>query len=140
MNTEQEFRELCRVHGWKCTPQRLILYTFMRGNVTHPSVDDAWKFAKESIPAITRESVYRILNEFASARLIDRMDRIECAHYDSRTVPHGHLVCERCGEIRDFDLPRPVDLPADIPLEECHHIEVRGSWICPKCRRAAAAK
>jgi len=134
MSTELEFREFCKTQGWKCTPQRLVLYTFMRGNVTHPSVDEAWQFAKKTIPAITRESVYRILNEFASAHLIDRLDKIECAHYDSRTVPHGHLVCEKCGEIRDFKLAQQINIPEEIPAAECRHIEVRISWICPKCR------
>jgi len=135
MTTTNDFQKLCRSHHWKCTPQRLAVYTFVADNLTHPSVDQVWEYTKKQLPSITRESVYRILNEFSAAGLLYRLDRVECAHYDSQLVPHGHLICERCGKISDYPLKHLPELPENIPAGSVHHVEVRLSWLCPECRK-----
>lgn len=134
MTANTDFMNLCKLHGWKCTPQRLAVFAFMRNNLTHPSVDLVWQNVRETIPSITRESVYRILNEFSDADIICRMDKIESAHYDSQTGVHGHLVCEECGKISDFELIETLHLPDGLEKDFIKHVEVRVSWICPDCR------
>src|SRR5574344_2069988 len=129
----QLFRELCRKAGWKCTSQRLAVYDFVHDNRTHPDVDSVWRAVRVTQPAITRESVYRILNEFSEQGIISRIDQLDSARYDSRTLPHGHFICEKCGAILDFDLPEgefqpPVQLPG-----QARHLEVRAVGICEQC-------
>lgn len=86
---------------------------------------------------VTRESVYRILNELASAGVIQRLDHVERARYDSQTGPHGHFICERCQEITDFSLPAGVDLPRVAVAGTVRHVEFRLSGVCEKCSHQA---
>ncbi len=130
-----EFQQICREAGWKCTSQRLAVYSFLRGNLTHPDVDSVWSAVRIQLPAITRESVYRILNEFAARGLIRRLDHIDTARYDSRVGAHGHFICEKCGSITDFNWPEGARLPAALP-GAANHLELRVIGICPACTAA----
>ncbi len=134
-----DFPEFCRQNGWKCTSQRVAVYEFLQGNLTHPDVDTVWGAVRRRLPAITRESVYRILNEFADKGLIARLDHIDHARYDSRTGAHGHFLCSRCGGISDFDWPPGLAVPPEMQQRNLIHMELRLVGICPRCAAAAAA-
>ena len=140
MTNADEFRAVCKAQHWKCTPQRLAVYHYMHGNSRHPSVDDVWTFVRKRIPSITRESVYRILNEFSAAGIVSRMDMIDNAHYDVNVTPHGHLVCEKCGGVTDFPLDALPKPPRGVPKENIRNIEVRMIWLCPVCAGKEAKK
>ena len=101
---QQEFSKICRDAGWKCTSQRMAVYEFLQNNLTHPDVDTVWRAVRGTLPTVTRESIYRILNEFSEKGMIRRLDQIENARYDSRTDAHGHFICQRCGKISDLDI------------------------------------
>ncbi len=135
MKNHRPFKEICRANHWRSTPQRLAIYGFVCDNLTHPGVDEVWEEVKQSLPAVTRESVYRILNEFAQAGIIQRLDHIASARYDSQTAPHGHFICEGCGEITDFSFPDGTALPVHPAAGSVRHIELRISGICDKCSR-----
>ena len=132
-NIHSDFLKVCRKNGWKCTPQRLAIYGFLQGNLTHPDVDTVWEAVRGSLPAITRESVYRILNEFADQGMIRRLDQIDSARYDSRTGLHGHFICKRCGGISDFDWPEGIAVPREAQNGTVDHMEIRLIGLCSKC-------
>ncbi len=130
---KREFQALCHEHGCKCTVQRYAVYTFMRGNRSHPDVNAIWEGVRRDLPYITRESVFRILNEFAEFGIIGRLDKIEDARFDGRGSDHGHLICEKCGSIIDFELPKALQnfgTPGDFHTK---HIELRIIGLCAKC-------
>ncbi len=138
--TLQEFQQLCHAHGCKCTPQRFAVYSFIHGNLTHPDVNCIWEHVRKAIPNITRESVFRILSEFANFGIIGRMDKIIDARFDGRPTNHGHLICEGCGAIVDFDLPESLksfEVPGKFQL---NHIELRVSGLCAKCAKKSPKK
>lgn len=128
-----EFLDICREAGWKCTSQRLAVYEFLRNNLTHPDVDTVWTAVRGNLPAITRESVYRILNEFSGRGIISRLDHIDNARYDSRTEPHGHFICEKCGRISDFSWPEGMELAREQTRKNVRHMELRLVGICEQC-------
>lgn len=134
-----EFCSLCRKAGWKCTPQRFSVYKFLKDNLSHPDVDSVWSAVKKVHPSITRESVYRILNEQAEFGTIRRLDHIDNARYDSRTEAHGHFICSKCGKIYDFDWPEGQDLPEEMISGNITHMEIRLIGICKKCVSAFAS-
>ena len=70
----EELRRVCAERGWKCTPQRLAVYAHLRGNLTHPSVNEIWEAVREELPSITRESVFRILTELSGADIASGQD------------------------------------------------------------------
>lgn len=133
IDTDHEFAEMCRRIGWKCTSQRLAVYEFLKGNLTHPDVDAVWAAVRESLPTITRESVYRILNEFAEKEIIRRLDHIDNARYDSRTNAHGHFICTKCGKITDFDWPEGAAIPTEAQPGTVIHMELRLVGLCREC-------
>ncbi|MBS1371193.1 MAG: transcriptional repressor [Lentisphaeria bacterium] len=128
-----EFSTICRKIGWKCTTQRLAVYDFLRGNLTHPDVDAVWAAVRSAVPTITRESVYRILNEFSEMGLIGRLDHIDNARYDSRVGAHGHFICEKCGRISDFDWPEGAAIPPEMLSGKVSHMEIRLVGLCGQC-------
>ena len=138
--TYDDFQAICRRNKWKCTSQRIAVYEYIHNNYTHPNVDDVWVHVKQTLPAITRESVYRILNELAERGVIQRLDHLESARYDSKTGPQGHFICIKCGEISDFDFPEAILSSTKSHGNEIRHIELRLSGICDKCKETATGK
>lgn len=132
--SREEFPAFCRGKGLKCTVQRLAVFSFLHDAMGHPSVDETWSAVKKTVPTITRDSVYRILNEFSELGLITRMDALSAARYDTCLGPHAHFICEVCGCVIDYPLPSGLRLPPDMPSEQ-HHIELRVTGLCPKCAK-----
>lgn len=131
---QENFSRICRQFKWKCTPQRLAVYECVFNNRCHPDVDSVWQSVRSKLPTVTRESVYRILNEFAGHDLIWRLDHVSSARYDCSTVPHGHFICEECGSISDFALQEDVGAFAGELPGEVRHMEIRYTGICESCK------
>ena len=89
---------------------------------------------RKTVPTVTRDSVYRILNEFADLGLITRLDALSSARYDMVLGPHAHFICEVCGSITDYPLPSEQPIPEGMPRER-HHLELRVTGVCDKCRK-----
>ena len=136
---QEIFSSLCKLFKWKCTPQRLAVYDCIHDNRCHPDVDLIWQKVRLQLPTVTRESVYRILNEFAGNGLIWRLDNIGSARYDSNPAPHGHFICENCGEISDFTLSGSPEKFAGCEVPgEIRHMEIRFTGLCPECSKQNA--
>ncbi len=132
--TSDEFPAFCRGRALKCTAQRLAVFAAVRAAQGHPSVDEIWQAVRASLPTVTRESVYRILNEFASVGLVGRLDALTSARYDRSSAPHAHFICEVCGRIDDYPMPMGWRLPAKM-AGEAKHVELRVTGVCPVCQK-----
>lgn len=132
--TVDTFPAYCREKGLKCTAQRLAVFSVLFGRRTHPSVDEVWKGVRRSVPTVTRDSVYRILNEFSEQGLVARLDALTSARYDTCTDPHAHFICESCGSVTDYPLPEGMALPEGIRGER-RHLELRVIGVCERCLR-----
>ena len=102
--TSDAFPAFCREHGLKCTAQRLAVFNAVRLSRWHPSVDETLAEVRKTVPTVTRDSVYRILNEFADLGLITRLDALSSARYGSRSARALHLRSVRV----DHRLSAPV--------------------------------
>lgn len=131
---EKDFLAFCREHGLKCTVQRLSVFRFLHKTMGHPSVDETLLKVRKAVPTITRDSVYRILNEFAELGLIARLDALSAARYDTFVAPHAHFICEVCGSVIDYPLPKELELPSGMPRER-HHLELRVTGVCDDCQK-----
>ena len=135
---QNQFRDLCKNIGWKCTPQRLAVYAYLQQNHTHPSVDVVWDAVRCSQPTISRESVYRILNELSEHGIIGRVDHIDNARYDCRIGAHGHFICKSCREFLILISRTGPDTAHCCTAIQ--HIEIRLVGVCPKCAAAHKQK
>jgi Fur family transcriptional regulator, ferric uptake regulator len=88
--------------------------------------------------AVSRASVYRILDELEQLRLVQRVETGQAmVRYERVCEPehhHHHLVCDRCGIVipfADADLERAIGrLSERVPLKVSEHeIVLRGSCV-----------
>ena len=89
--TMEEFPAFCNEKGMTCTALRMAMFSALRER-RHPSVDEIWGLVKRTLPTVTRDSVYWILNEFSGHGLLARLDALSAARYDTCTEPHAHFV------------------------------------------------
>ena len=105
------------------TRQRALILDIMREKCPeHMTADEIFSHARQAMPHIARGTVYRNLKlmeldgEIGHLEMPDGPDR-----YDANPSPHGHLLCESCGDLADLPV---VGLIRDI--ESAIGTEVRG--------------
>jgi len=98
------FRESCRQHHLKVTPQRLAIYQELLKSPDHPSAEIIYERVKKSVPDISPDTVNRTLLTFARIGLIDTVEGYgEVRRFDPKTQRHHHFRCLNCGKIIDFE-------------------------------------
>lgn len=140
LDEDQPFTVLCREHRWKRTVQRRAVFRYLCGNREHPTVEMVWRRVRETVPDMSLDSVYRILDDFAGVGVIRRLEGAKVIRYDADTSPHEHFVCGRCGWMYDFACLEPdavAGLCRDFGRVESVELTVRG--VCRECMESEAA-
>lgn len=134
-------RRLLREHGYRATPQRLMVLEVLRTADRHLTAEEIHAALKERSPGVDLSTVYRTLRLFTRLGLLEPHDlgggrRV----YGWRTQPdHGHFLCERCGRIEHLGeellepLRRSVERAWGYPVRR---IEATVVGLCPACRSA----
>ncbi|EHN80337.1 Fur family transcriptional regulator [Streptomyces coelicoflavus] len=130
--------ERLRERGWRLTAQRRVVAEVLDGDHVHLTADEVHARAARRLPEISRATVYNTLRE-----LVHRGEVLEVStdgrakRYDPNAHrPHHHLLCSRCGSMRDV---RPTgDLLADLPPSQSFgftvsEVEVTYRGVCPDC-------
>ncbi len=106
MRTPNELAEAFRARGLKLTPQRQLLFRLLHDNTTHPSAEALFLAASEQMPGISLRTVYQTLNDLVTLGELQQIDFVPgSARFDPNLSDHQHLVCDRCGAVRDVHLP-----------------------------------
>ncbi len=134
--TDARFRELCRDNNWRCTAQRRAIFTCLDGNRNHPTVESIWTESRRSVPDISLDSVYRILDDFAAAGIVRRLEGGRAVRYDPDLTPHDHYVCVRCGTLYDFHhLESGLAADACRQFGSVHSVELVVRGVCKHCQQ-----
>lgn len=89
----------------------------------HPTADEVYERVRRKVPAVSRATVYRILNKMADSGSVMRVKLPDFANrYDCRTEPHYHAQCLRCGRVFDVGLSAP-------PRVDCSGVRACGADI-----------
>lgn len=134
-DTDARFRGLCRTNNWRCTAQRRAIFACLDGNRNHPTVETVWTEARKRVPDLSLDSVYRILDDFAAAGVVRRLEAGRAVRYDPDLRPHDHFVCTRCGTLYDFDhleIGQVAVAAGRFGTVESVELTVRG--VCRRCR------
>lgn len=126
--------ELLRARGLRSTPQRrAILAAFQGGATEHLSADEVYARAAESLPDLSRGTVYATLAEFSELGLLSAYGAPEPVRYETNTAPHPHFRCRVC--LRVFDLVSGLQNPEEItdPGFSIERIDTRAEGICADC-------
>lgn len=119
-------------HGIKPSMQRVAIMDYLMEHRTHPTADGIYSALSETIPTLSRMTVYntlRLLVEQGAVQQLSIDDKQ--AHYDADITLHAHFRCNQCGAI--YDVPVPPMSPAvaaDFMVTETH-LYYRG--ICKTC-------
>lgn len=143
MRSPSELTEEFRFRGLRVTPQRQCIFGVLQGDVTHPSADAVFDAARRQMPTISLKTVYETLKELGE---MGELAQLDLGTGRSRFDPnversHHHLVCERCGKVRDLfaDLPGLQLAPDASGGFEVRRSEVIFRGRCEECRGPHAA-
>jgi len=137
----QQIIAMLRERGYKVTPQRLAVCKVILSSKDHPTAEQIYRKVKEEHPTISPATVYQTLHLLTNAGLVQELgfsDRV--SRYEPNTSPHINVVCEKCGEITDYEAESIKELWSKI-IEELgfkptgQRLEV---FRCrDKCRKSA---
>lgn len=108
----------------------------------HPTAETVYERVSQTIPSISRATVYRILKRMTDDGTIAHLHIPESAdHYDDIVQPHHHLLCTVCKQVVDLaapDIPE-ISLPAD-DISGCRitGVEIMFHGVCPECNGAVS--
>ena len=137
MKTCEQLTDLFREQGLRVTPQRQVIFRLLHGDEGHPTVESLFERARAEMPTMSMKTVYQTVHDLEALREVDVLDlgtgslrvdpNVERAHH--------HLVCSRCGTVRDVlldvaDLRVPTRFRHDFEIES---VEVVFRGVCDSC-------
>lgn len=85
------------------TPQRMAVYRALVESEEHPTPEMLYKRVTRRMPSISLATIYKSLDALESVGLVRAVPVIsEKRRYDANDDAHHHLICSRCGSIRDY--------------------------------------
>lgn len=117
------------------TKQRAVILDVLRSDKCHHTAEEIFELSKKILPSISRATVYNNLHSLEQEQIIRRIsgdggpDR-----YDNSFIPHGHLICTKCGRLSDIDLPGIEALLCECigSMADSYELKVRGR--CAECK------
>ena len=101
----------------------------------HHTADEIFSPAKNKLPGISRATVYNNLKYLESEKLIRRITGDDLSdRYDNSYIPHGHMICEDCGKVKDFNLKDFDKQLSDAIGSDFNSYELKVRYLCDECR------
>lgn len=140
MRSVEDLIERVRQQGGKATSQRILIWTALEGDGSHPTAEEIYQRLRSALPSLSLATVYNVLNELVEWGEIRRFDTGDGRiHFDPNTKSHAELVCMRCHAV--VDAPSQGSVPPAIPREIAGYRIVTRSeqyfGFCPACRGVA---
>lgn len=131
-----ELNERLAHSGLRLTPQRRHVHDVLIEHMDHPTADQVFMRAKDSMPEISMATVYNTLDALVKCDMVRQVnvDRGP-TRYCANMQPHSHFYCDDCGSVYDilqtispaeanFKLPRGFKLA---------NIDTNIHGLCPSC-------
>jgi Fur family transcriptional regulator, iron response regulator len=101
---KRDVAALLRAHGIQPSAQRLAVGAYVLETEDHPSAEEVWRMAKDSLPMLSRATVYNTLHLFVKKGLLRELVLSEGRSvFDCNCQAHHHFIDEATGSI--FDVP-----------------------------------
>ncbi len=131
------FKQLCKEHRIKLTPQRMVIYEELITHNDHPSTDMLYQRIQKRFPTISFDTVHRTMLTFCDIGVAEIVEGTgNPKRFDGVLDRHHHFQCIQCKKIIDIYheayncLPVPEQLQA-----QCRILKqtVRFEGICNDC-------
>jgi len=138
----QQLEAACRAHGLPVTVQRRRIFEVLAGRTDHPTPDQVYAAVKETLPGVSRATVYRVLETLVRVGVLARaLSPGAATRVDPRTSRHHHLVCQGCDRLFDVD-EEAVEHRIRPPDVRRRGFAIRGysiyfTGLCAACRKRA---
>ena len=121
------------------TRQRKAVLEALRGlDGHHPTAADVFERVRTDYPQMSLATVYRALHALVDQKYVSEMRVENVVRYDAGLSPHHHVICRRCGTVRDV-CSDCLSVSVLAALEECtgfvldtHPMQLSG--LCAACR------
>ncbi len=96
-----QYVTLLKNSGLKVTPQRISVLRILDRH-THPTIDELYEEVLKESPSVSLATVYKNLNTLKDEGLVVEVNMVnQKPRYDIYEHPHIHVVCEKCGRVKD---------------------------------------
>jgi Fur family peroxide stress response transcriptional regulator len=141
----QQFEAACRAHGLPVTVQRRRIFEALCDRTDHPTPDQVYAAVKDTLPGVSRTTVYRVLETLVRVGVLARASSPSAAsRVDPRTSRHHHLVCQGCDRLFDVDEDAVEHRirPPDVRRRgfTIHGYSIYFTGLCAACQANAAAQ
>lgn len=129
-----------RDRGLKVTPQRECIFDVLWRAEAHPSAEAVYAEARNRMPTMSLKTVYQTLNDLAAMGEIQQLDLgTGSTRFDPNIDSHHHLVCTRCGTVRDLYADYSmIEVPSGAGQGfTVGSAEVVFRGLCPECQAGA---
>ncbi len=143
MRTVDELIDHVREQGGKATSQRILIWSALAEDRTHPTAEDLYRRLKPALPSLSLTTLYNVLNELVEWGDLRRFDTGDGhIHFDPDTSGHAELVCMRCHAV--IDAPEGSVPAHPVPASVAGYTVVSHSeqyfGYCPLCQDALQAQ
>ncbi len=129
---------LLKEHALKVTPQRVGILSLM-DKAGHISVEDLYTKISRQFPSISLATLYKNIHSMLKNDLIKEVKAANMkSKYELNKAPHAHLLCEECGEFKDFplDINSLLENAVKQSHYKMHESSIIFSGICPACQKS----
>jgi Fe2+ or Zn2+ uptake regulation protein len=117
------------------TKNRKLILNVIKNSQGHLTADEIFAAARAENPSIAKGTIYRNLGLMVDEGLLRRVTVIGSPdRYDDRTEVHQHMICARCGAIRDVRFDTLKEKIEQSLGTEILSFEMQINYICPECR------
>ena len=125
------------MQNYRRSKQRERILEILKNTTIHPTAGWIYNKLSQEFAGLSMGTVYRNLNILIEQGLVVKIDfGSTFDRFEANTTPHYHFICEKCGSIRDIDMP--VDTSHNEKAEKLtpfkitqHRIKFYG--LCNKC-------
>lgn len=134
----EQFKETCKSHQIKLTPQRLLIYEELMSTDEHPSTDMLYQKVRTIFPTISFDTVNRTLLTFHELGLAEIVGGTgNSKRFDGDTTKHHHFQCLKCKKMFDVDYEPYNRLEVPQELQERFQVlkvNVHLEGYCEQCK------
>jgi len=138
INIKNISKGLLKTHKISPSVQRLEILSYLLQYKSHPSVDEIYGQLIDSIPTLSKTTVYNTLNLFLKEGIVQTLNiNTKEDRFDATVKKHAHFLCSKCGKIEDIENDKISDVLKITSINK-NHVDfsaINFVGICKNCQQ-----